>query len=133
MQFANVTYLSLRRCTAGKSLLLLYLLSKKLAKSEPVLLHFRKELVLFTAAGAFKIPDEPSVSGLSKLAPVGTWALVDVDRVFEQPIGPLQYQSQWRVIVAASARGRNWDWATSHGSMRMVFMKPWTLEEIIVA
>jgi hypothetical protein len=117
----------------GKTIFLYYLLALRLLKQQPTVFQYEDaSVVLFNKNGASRL--SPKIS-LAQIPPSKMWALVDSNQSVQIPADMfLRDGSPFFIVMASSPRSTRWD-AVQHYKPRMKlwFMKPFTLAELIQA
>jgi hypothetical protein len=116
----------------GKTMFLYYLLALRLRNKQPTFFQFTKDVViLFDDHGVTLLP--PGYANTS--APKGSWALID-SNADVQTVPPIftGQRCPYFVVVAAPLCSKRW-WSLQHyrPRIRVWYMEPFTLEELIQA
>jgi hypothetical protein len=120
-------------CHQGITLSLYYVLSVRIAKSQPTLFQVNEEEVWFFNA-----------SGVHRLEPKTDWkdvptldssccALVDANYYVQTPAKVISsHGAPFFILQASSPRERNWHWIKYHGPSVSFYTKPFSWEEILM-
>ncbi|KAF8918996.1 hypothetical protein CPB85DRAFT_1249295 [Mucidula mucida] len=117
----------------GKSVWLLYVLSRLLCASQPVLIPASSEYdIFFCASGAYQIPHEFLTTAISDCLGPECWALADSDDV--NPMVPIHYRRTKVSTIQVSAPLKDQvDWLEKRHNARMYFVSPPSLQEYLAA
>jgi hypothetical protein len=122
----------------GKSLLLYYILCRRLKACQTTIIQPHKKLAfLFTSEGV-KVIDPTEVVDFGVAVPKGTWYLFDASEASVTPPSMFYVESpiglECFTIVAASPRRKYLkDWEKRGGTHAKYFMRPFNLVELIQA
>ena len=117
----------------GKTILLYYILVKRLLEKKPTVLQYKPNVVfIFNDKGLHARPAssyyEPDLSGYQ-----GTWALVDMNEKITQPADFIQSSKFFLVMASSPTPSRWYNVQMYKAPVTLWFMKPFSLVELLQA
>jgi len=118
----------------GKTILLHYILAKRLLEKKPTILQNSSHYLIFFHAGGVRIQNPLTTVGSDDTEYQNTWALVDINPIVERPADMLGPESPFFVVMASSPRAFRLRNLQKHRRPTAYWlMKPFTLAELIQA